>query len=210
MRWAASDKPLLVGNEFVRFGPRKPVVPYGEEVTLGVRFSELARKLAPEAPAAVKLLRTQEGKPDEVVATVNLQRLEARPRDLEAKLRDLPPGGYAAELAIPELADQLNGSPGPDGRPLPLRATFTVSPRESTEMIDLATNQLLLEEVAAKSGGRVFTADTAHELAELVTQSTATRSHAVETKAWQTWPTLAVFLALLTIEWLTRKWAGLP
>jgi hypothetical protein len=44
----------------------------------------------------------------------------------------------------------------------------------------------------------------------LLTQSTATRTYAVETKLWQAWPTLAVFLTLLTIEWLTRKWAGLP
>src|SRR5262249_9273082 len=121
VRWAASDKPLLTGNEFVRFGPRKPVVPYGQEVALGVRFSELARKLGPEAPAAARVLRLREGKPEEAVATVNLTRPEARPRELEAKLRDLPPGQYAVELAIPDLADQLNGPPGPDGRPAPLR-----------------------------------------------------------------------------------------
>jgi hypothetical protein len=210
MRWAASDKPLLVGNEFVRFGPRKPVVPYGQEVALGVRFSELARKLAPEAPAAVKLIRLHAGKPDETVATVGLQRLEARPRELEAKLRDLPSGQYAIELAMPEIADQLNGPPGPDGRPQPLRAPFSVAPRESTEMTDLAMNLPLLEEIAAKSGGRVFTADTTAELADLLTRSVATRSYQTETKLWQSWPTLVAFLMLVTLEWLTRKWSGLP
>ena len=39
-----------------------------------------------------KMLFFQDGKSDEAVATVNLQRLEARPCELEAKLRDLPPG----------------------------------------------------------------------------------------------------------------------
>jgi hypothetical protein len=156
------------------------------------------------------VLRLRDGKPDEPVATVNLQRPEARPRELEAKVRDLPPGQYAAELVIPDLADQLNGPPGPDGRPAPLRALFSVSPRESTEMTDLATNLPLLEEIAAKSGGKVFTADTAAELGELLTQRAATRSYSTETKLWQAWPTLAAFLALLTLEWLARKWAGLP
>ena len=28
--------------------------------------------------------------------------------------------------------------------------------------------------------------------------------------AVRAWPTLVVFLALLTLEWLARKWAGLP
>jgi hypothetical protein len=125
-------------------------------------------------------------------------------------LRDLPPGQYAVELAIPDLADQLNGPPGPDGRPAPLRALFSVSPRESTEMTDLATNFPLLEEIAAKSGGQVFTADTAGELAELLTAKAATHSYHTETKLWQAWPTLAAFLVLLTLEWLARKWAGLP
>src|SRR5205823_107569 len=46
IRWAASDKPLLIGNEFLRFGPRRPAVPQGQEVDLVARLSETARKLA--------------------------------------------------------------------------------------------------------------------------------------------------------------------
>ena len=48
IRWAASDKPLLVGNEFLRFGPRKPAVPQGQEVEMVVRLRETAKKLPPE------------------------------------------------------------------------------------------------------------------------------------------------------------------
>jgi hypothetical protein len=210
VRWAASDKPLLTGNEFIRFGPRKPVVEQGQEVEIGVRFSELARKLAPEAAAAVRVFRLRPDKPDEPVALVNLQRPEARPREMDAKLRDLPAGRYAAELVIPDLADQLNGPPGPDGKPAPLRAPFSVAPRESTEMTDLATNFPLLEEIAAKSDGRVFTAETAAELADLLAAKAATRTVQTETKLWRAWPTLFAFLGLLTVEWLVRKWAGLP
>jgi hypothetical protein len=206
VRWAASDTPLLTGNEFVRFGPRKPVMEQGGEVEVGVRFSELAKKLPPGAQAAVRIVRLRDGQPDEPAGQMPLQRLEARPREMAAKLRDLPPGRYAAELVIPEMAGQLHA---PDGKG-PLRAPFTVSPRPSTELTDLATNLPLLEEIAAKTGGRVFTAENANELAELLAQRTAVREYRTETKLWQAWPTLVAFLALVTLEWLARKWAGLP
>jgi hypothetical protein len=210
IRWAAADTPLLTGNEFVRFGPRKPVLEQGAELEFGVRFSEQAKRLPAGAAAAVRLIRIKEGQPEESAGQVNLQRIEARPREMEAKLRDLPSGRYAAELAIPEMADQLLGPPGPDGKRTPLRATFTVSARPSMEMIDLATNLPLLEEIAAKSGGKVFMPENAAELADLLAQKTAVREYRTDTKLWEAWPTLILFLALLTLEWLARKWAGLP
>lgn len=209
IRWAASDKPLLVGNEFLRVGPRKPAVPQGQDVDLVVRLSETAKKLAPNALAAVRVFRQTPGKADEPVTLMALTRPESRPRELEAKLRDLPPGQYVAELAIPDLGEQLNG-PGVDGRPGPLRAPFAVTPRETTEMSDLAVNLPLLEELAAKSGGKVFTPETAGNLAELLTHRQATRTERTEMKLWRSWPTLFLFLALLTLEWAGRKWAGLP
>jgi hypothetical protein len=210
IRWGASDKPLLVGNEFLRFGPRKPATPQGQEVELVARLSETARKLPPNALAAVRIFRQVPGKADEPVSLTALTHPESRPRELEAKVRDLPPGQYVAELAIPDLGEQLNGPPGADGRPGPLRVTFAVSPREMTEMSELAVNLPLLEELAAKSGGKVFMPETVAGLAELVTQRQATRTERVESKLWRSWPTLLLFLALLTLEWAGRKWAGLP
>ena len=62
----------------------------------------------------------------------------------------LPPGRYALELAIPSLADKLA-----DGQK-PLRASFTVLDDESREMTRLETNAALLDELASRSGGRVF------------------------------------------------------
>ena len=34
--------------------------------------------------------------------------------------------------------------------------------------------------------------------------------YAVEHRLWQSWLTLVAFLVLLTVEWVVRKWAGLP
>jgi hypothetical protein len=207
VRWAASDKPLVAGNEHVRFGTRDPVYRQGQEIELVVRIDEEVRPLPTEALPEAHVFGKGSDKP---VAVVSLARREAQPRVLEGRLRDLPPGQYAVELAIPELADHLQGAPGPDGRPTRLRAAFTVTPPDSEEMVELATNWPLLEELAAKSGGKVFTAENAAELVELLRNQSVTREHRHEQPLWQWWGTLAALLFVLTLEWAGRKWAGLP
>jgi hypothetical protein len=196
----------LAGNEFVRFGPRAPVVTQGQDVPIAVRFSERAGLLPPGARPAVRLIKLRDAEADEPAGQFELRAVQARSRELEAKLRDLPPGRYAIELVVPDMADQLRAADGSG----PLRAAFTVSPRPTSEMTELATNLPLLAEIAAKSGGRAFTAENAAELVDLLARTTAVHDLHMETRLWQAWPTLAVFLALLTLEWVARKWAGLP
>jgi hypothetical protein len=139
-----------------------------------------------------------------------LTRRESQPRVLEGQVRDLPAGQYQVELAIPELADKLSTQPGPDGKPGKLRAGFTVSGPEGEEMIELGTNWPLLEELAAKSGGKVFTPENAAELSELLKEKSVPRTEHLESRMWQWWVTLVLVIGLLTIEWIARKMAGLP
>jgi hypothetical protein len=47
-------------------------------------------------------------------------------------------------------------------------------------------------------------------LVDLLTHKGLTRQHHIETRLWEWWPTLGLFLVLLTLEWVGRKWAGLP
>jgi hypothetical protein len=211
IRWAASDKPLVAGNDYLRFGTQEPVFRQGQEVEVDVRLAEQTGPLGPDALAGARVLRQGEGGAGEqAVALVPLKRREAQPRVLEGKVRDLLPGRYELELAIPELADKLTAPPGPDGKPAKLRASFTVTAPEGEEMVELATNWPLLEELAAKSGGKVFTAETAPELVDLLTRQTAVHVEHHEFRLWQWWVTLVAFLVLLTLEWVARKMAGLP
>ncbi len=86
---------------------------------------------------------------------------------LEGKVRDLPGGRYAIELAIPDLADRLMLQRPEQGKnPAPLRASLQNGPLppESKETIDLETNRPLLDDLAVQSGGKVFTPQTAGEL----------------------------------------------
>jgi hypothetical protein len=210
IRWAATDKPLITGNEYVRFGTREPIYRAGQEIELIIRLSDAARALGPDALAGARLFRLVDGKPEENAGLVPLTRREHRPKELEARLRDLAPGNYQVELAIPDIADQLQPPLGPNGKPAKMRAAFTVAPPDSAEMVELGTNRPLLEDLAQRSGGQVFEPEDAGELVERLKKAISTRQFRSETRLWRSWWTLLVFLLLLTVEWVARKFVGLP
>jgi hypothetical protein len=210
IRQAAADKPLVTGNEHVRFGTPQPLYRTGQdqEVEVVARLNEGLGALQSDLAAGARILRQDgpEGK-EQAVALVPLARRPAQPRVLEGKVHDLPPGRYAIELVIPDLADKLK-APAADDKPL--RAGFTVVPPDSREMVDLETRWPLLEEVAARSGGKVYAPEEAAELVQrLVSQAVAHAEHH-EQRLWQWWVMLAVVVGLLTVEWAGRKLAGLP
>ncbi|MFO0878109.1 MAG: hypothetical protein U0840_12230 [Gemmataceae bacterium] len=211
VRWAAADRPLVVGNQFVRFGTPQPVYRPGEPVEVVARLADSLGKLRTDLVAGARVLKLDEGKDGErPVALAPLDRRSGQPRVLESKLRDLPPGRYAVELAIPELADKLMG-PGKGDQPAkPLRASFTMLPPESKENIDVELNQPLLDDLASSSGGRVFAPWEIGDLESLLLRQGITHIEHSEQKLWQWWGFLAIVVALLTLEWGLRKTAGLP
>jgi len=203
--WAASDRALVAGNEYVRFGAREPVYRADEEVEVIARLSDKVKKLGPEALAGARLIRKPKPGVEEVIGLMPLRPHPVIPREYDGAQANLPPGEYDVELVIPDIEEKLNG---PDGKKL--RAHFQVLPADTGEMLDLGTNWLLMEDIAAKSGGKVFPAERAGELVELLQSRSATREYAVEQKMWQSWWTLILFIVLLSLEWVVRKFAGLP
>ena len=165
-----------------------------------VRWPRRRARSRPTPLAAAAVLRLKDGADgeEESVALVPLSRSEAQPRVLEGKLRDLPPGRYAVELVIPDLADKLKAPPGRTASRQELRATFSVTPPDGEEMVELATNWPLLEELAAKSGGKVFAPEDAGRAGGAPDQRAVTREEHAENRLWQWWATLAVVLPLLT------------
>ncbi|CAN5316007.1 hypothetical protein BH11PLA2_BH11PLA2_00100 [soil metagenome] len=213
-QWAASDRLLPVSNAAgtIRFGPREPVYSGGQDVEIIVRAAESVKPLGPQALKAVRVMRLPNvvGGKETTAGFVPLTVPDGRPRDLQAKLRDLTPGKYAVELDIPEWSDQLIGSPGADGRAEKLRATFEVVPPDNEEMIDLSANLPLLTQLAEAGGGRVFTPANATELVDLFAAQTATRQIRLDKPVRQSWWTFGLILSLLAAEWSLRKWYGLP
>jgi hypothetical protein len=211
IRWAASDKPLVTGNAFVRFGTPQAVHGHGEPVKVRVRLTEEFGNIPRDLVARARIVRRDKGKKETAVALVPLKRREFQPRVLEGEVRDLPGGEYFIELSIPRFEDKLEGPPGPDGKPGTLRAEFTVGEGESGEMAHLATNWTLLKELAVKNGtGKVYTPEDAAEVVDLLGRKAMTVTEVDDDKLWQSWWTLALVLALLTAEWVVHKWIGLP
>ncbi|HVK11701.1 MAG TPA: hypothetical protein VM597_23215, partial [Gemmataceae bacterium] len=203
IRWAASDRALVAGNEFVRFGAREPVYRADQEVEIVARLGDKVKKLGPDALAGARLIRKPKDAPEEVVGLMPLKPHPVIPRELDGAQANLPPGDYDVELVIPDIEEKLNG---PDGKKL--RAHFQVLPADTGELLDLGTNWLLMEDIAAKTGGKVFPAAQASELVDLLQSRSATREYAVEQKIWQSWWTLILFVLLLSSEWVVRKLSG--
>jgi hypothetical protein len=207
IRWAASDKPLVTGNEFVRFGTPQPVYRQGEGVPVVARFEEKLGALDPKMLAGARIVK--KGAKEVESALVPLKARPAQPRVFEGQIDSLPAGEYAIELFIPDLEGKLlSQEKGREGKPL--RSSFQVKPPEGREAVDLQTNWPLLEELALQSGGKVFTPEEAHGLAEMLSAKSVPHRRHLERKLWQSWWVLVMVVVLLTLEWAGRKWAGLP
>jgi hypothetical protein len=96
----------------------------------------------------------------------------------------------------------------------PRHDTFRVLPPEEGELFDLATNWELMRALAQESGGRLLTAENALDVLALLTRQVVTQVEREEQKVWQdepvVWWTFSLLIGLLTLEWIGRKWAGLP
>ncbi len=198
MRWASAD--------YVRFGSDKPVYQEGQDVTVAL---SLEGREGQEVPAAgdlkTRITRLAgAGQKEKVMALVPLSGQEGL-RVLQGRVRNLPAGRYRVELDKPDpaLAARLGDRPP---------ATFLVTPRDNKEMDRLEADEDLMKSLAKKSGAgpKPYTPATAAEVVEQVTKQTVTRVERSEKGLWQLWWTLAIFLTLLTAEWVGRKWAGLP
>jgi hypothetical protein len=212
IRWAAADKPLITGNEHVRFGTPQPTYRQGQETEIVARLSEELGSLKTDMVAGARIIRKDpRTQKEEAVALVPLLRREAQPRVLEGKVRDLQAGSYEIELVIPDLADKLKPAGlTPDGKNETMRSPFTVLPPDTMEMIDLETKWPLLEELASKTGGKVFTPDEADQLRELLILRSKPHTDHYAQRLWEWWVLLVLIVGLLTVEWVARKFAGLP
>ena len=205
IRWAASDRALIAGNEHVRFGIREPVYRSDQEIEMIVRLGDKVKKLDVNSLAGARLYRkTKPGGPEEAIALTPLKPHTEVPGELDGAQSNLPPGDYAMELVIPDIEEKLNG---PDGKKL--RASFKVLAPDTGEMLNLATNWERMKEIAQKSGGEMYSADKAGELVEKLKARTARREMTTDKHLWQSWWLLIPILLLITVEWGMRKWVGL-
>jgi len=209
VRWAIQDKLLPGGTSAVRFGTSRRTFAPGEDVPVQVRLAKEIKPLERDSHAQVRIVREAGGK-EETVTVVTLTPREGQPHVLDAPVRDLPPGSYQIELDIPALADKLQDSQDPLKRK-PSRSSFTVAPPPSEEMLDTSSDWKLLQALAERSGaGVLHPPELAGQLVEQINRQEERSDDRDPRALWEWWPTLVVLLALLTLEWVARKRAGLP
>jgi hypothetical protein len=217
VRWAAAGK-LAAGNAFVRFGPLKPRAAEGEPVRLQARISEGVPGVGPDVLLAARVFRAAplENGSDgqaaptptptgEAVAIVPLRPVPGQPRAFEGIAPGLPVGSYVIRLDAPGLAQAL----GLEGANPPV-ATLEVTQRDGSERVELAAARDPLERLAAATGGRVVLDADAGTLPPLLRSRTKTVVRTEETPLWDQPLSLVLFFAVLTVEWVARKRAGLP
>ncbi len=214
VRWATSEKLLSGGNAQVRYGTTRTNFQPGQEIDVRVRMAkelELLPEKAPlDRPYQAVIVRVLADGKEEKVGAVQLLVRPGQPRVLEGKVRDLPVGTYRIELDVAPLADKLR-DPADPAAPKSARAEFVVAAQPSEEMLDVSTDWELLQNVAKESkSNKVYTPEDANKLVDDLKRQEERGVDRTPRPLWTWWPTLVLILLLLTVEWVARKWSGLP
>ncbi|MSQ93382.1 MAG: VWA domain-containing protein [Gemmataceae bacterium] len=213
-RWSAAEKLLPAGNRHLRYGSREPVYTDGQEVDLAVRLSETLPPLKGPSPARAKLHRKNADGTEELIAVVPLLAHPRQPNLLEAKVRDLAQGTYRMELDIPQYREQIAAPSDDKDAAVKGRDLFRILPREQKELLDLSTNWSLMQSLAERSDGKLYTPETVEEIVERLARRIERKETRDETKPWQNapmvWWFFGILLGLLTLEWVWRKLVELP
>jgi hypothetical protein len=197
-RWAAEFK-ATAGNEFVRFGPERPVVLQGDDALFLARWTEPFLRRNPELKARAEISRAED--PDHApVMTIDLTPTETRPLVHSGRATGLAAGEYRARLVVE------NANAGAEE----IAAELTVTERVTTELSELTANRDLLEQIADATGGRLFYPDQLDELPRPFEGLTETESLREEVPLWDHWFTLLLLCGVLGTEWVLRKLNGLP
>jgi hypothetical protein len=211
VRWASAGQ-LNAGNALVRFGAVRPRISEGEPAQLQARISEGVAGVGPDLLMAARVFNAdpQTGRSvGEAVALVPLRAAEGLPRTFEGAAPPLLPGRYNIRLDVPQLAEALQLGGGDPGKPEP-EAVLHVMARESSERVELAAARDPLDRLAAATGGRVFADFETDLLPSLIHTRTRSVTRTEEVRLWDQPAFLLLFFAILTVEWIGRKYLGLP
>ena len=202
VRWASGAK-LAVGNRLVRFGPTRPRLPEGDFATIRAQFADDAPNVDGESLVAARVFKKgPDGKPTgEAVAVVALRPRADQPRAFEAAAPPLPRGSYLVALEAPQMGSEA---------PKDIFAALEILSRDTPERVELAADRDPLDRLAATTGGKVFTVADAEGLPKWLKSRTIERERSEESSLWDRPWALVAFFAVLAMEWVLRKRAGLP
>jgi hypothetical protein len=187
-----AESPFAARDKYVQVDAGQLTYQPGEQADLRVRLRDVSGK--PVTDAAVSAVLYRDGTK---VATMALNPDEGGL--YRGKTAALEPGNY--EMAVESAAV-------PEGQ-LKARTQFKVTARESLERTLLSLNEDMLRQLSVASGGEYFREEQADGLLAKLAPLSAGNVQVTDTRLNESWWWFGVVIALLTLEWIIRKRAGM-
>ena len=187
------EEPFAVSDAYVSLDVGSVVYEPGDSATIRVRLRDENGKPIEQAFAEALLWR--DGK---LSHSVTLESDTAGGGVFRARTGPLQAGQY-------ELGLRVAGFPVDHFRP---RTRFRVEPGLGVELVDLACNRELLEEICSLTGGQFLREDQFQRLPELLRPLAANRIVESDIALWQSYWWFVPIMLLLGTEWLIRKRKG--
>ncbi|MCA9146227.1 MAG: VWA domain-containing protein [Planctomycetaceae bacterium] len=187
-------RPFSTSDEFVSVdtGP----VSYQNGASPDVRIRLLGLDGKPATDATVDALVWKNGR---VVSTIGLTPDADVPGIYRGRSGSLDEGEYEVSVRASGYSQDA----------LKARSQFVVLPVESSELENTASNEALLQQMAAESGGVFLREEQMGKLSALLSPLSNGRVVETDTLLWQSYWWFAAIIFLLTLEWFLRKRAGL-
>ena len=201
-RTAAQNK-TTAGNEFVRFGLESSDVPSGQDVVFRARWTPQTLARRPDVKGKVAVFPRLNAKPDEPLATIDLSPDPTRPAQHQGRWLAPSAGEYRAVLKI-------DGPPLGGASDKEVAAEFLVRGPLTKELSDVTAMRTILEQMAQAANGRLLLPHQLGSLPKLIQPEDLKTTESFEHTLWDHWLLMALLFALLTAEWVLRKWNGLP
>jgi hypothetical protein len=210
IRWAAGND-LPAGGKFVRFGANKPHYVAGDPVTVTAHI--LGPDLAPLAGQDVEIVATTADGHE--VARTQMHDQSDVPGFYQATLPTLPAGQITLSLHGPQIESLLTQDPTATQKTL----TIAIQGQPNLEDQNINTDPSTMQQIAQAGNGIMLTAADAQVLAAHIpslhkTVTTVQQAglfadpHDLNTRLTH-WAFFALFVALISAEWIVRKAAGL-
>ena len=179
----------------VRWNPK--LVPQLEDATVEV-IVEAAAESGPDGAATPVHANNGGRQPSQ---RFQLHPIQGAPERFHVRIPRLEPGNYDVRLNLENSRINLDQS---------IESELIVQEQVSTELANISCNRNFLEQIAARSNGRVLEPWQLSELPKVLAPVNNADSVMQEQTLWDHWVILLLFFMLLTAEWVIRKLNGLP
>ena len=187
-------RPFAASDEFASLDTGSISYPHGSKADIRVRLMGLDGK--PATDTTVDALLWENG---QVVSTVNLSADVTVPGIFRGQTSELEDGEYEVTIQASGYSREV----------LKAKTEFVVEPADSEEFRQIACNEELLTAMSAASGGRFLREEEIGDLVDLLSPLSSGEVVESDIVLWQSYWWFFAIIAILAVEWMLRKRAGM-